>query len=247
MCSSVSGLAFVWNYGLVEGFRENLIVLSVAGLAATCVGLCLTELTSALPLSDGIYGLARSMLNPLAGYLVGFNEVLSQLVFVAHLAFLFGLCVTFMIDGDSRVMDGSDYMNGTSAALFQPMMWLLFVLIILVPALQYQHHLLWRAIIAYGVLCVLLLLVYILGSSASARVDRFPFWSGDERGLGPLFPSSAGGFFAILPYALWVFRGVDVLTLTCSITSKVHLTSTSIQYCCFCYDFCITILAVFLF
>ncbi len=100
----------------MAGFGSFSIGTVLVGLAYLCLVLCLSEMTSALPVAGGSYGFARVMVGVRAGFLLGMSELLEYTMYVAATVLAFRQTITLA--------------TGLSAN-FEPLWWLLFFVVTL--------------------------------------------------------------------------------------------------------------------
>jgi len=141
---------YQWNTALKYGFWPCVTGVLVNGLGYICLGLCLSEMSSTLPFSGGIYGFVRAFVGPYSGYIVSHFEILSNVCRVASVCLMVGKFPTYA---------------GISSEAMEPAWWCLmfgFAMIIgLVGSIS------WKIVnILLGSGSLILLIVYICGSFA---------------------------------------------------------------------------------
>jgi ethanolamine permease len=188
----ISGDFFGWNYGLaVGGFGGMMLALTV--MTAMCIGLCssIAEMSPALPHAGGAYSFARTSMGPWAGYITGLAEnmeyILTPAVIVVGIGGYLGAIF------------------GTPAA-WEPGWWLVCYAVFV--ALN-----VWGVEASFHVtVCVTLAAMAVLAIFWIGAAPHFDL----HRWAWPYFPAGAsrlGATVGALPFALWVYLGIEQLPL----------------------------------
>ncbi len=213
----IGGQLFSWNVALKAGFYSFLFSTIFVGSGYFCLCLCLAEMTSILPFagkifcipvgallnrfcSGGAYGFARVTLGPLGGYLVGCCESIENILYVPAALILFGSMLTTLL--------------GVSADL-EPVWWLLFYL----SALAIQTRggaLFWGFTILFGIVSLLLVVLYCLATPARADFRQYAHHSYSDD-----VSFEVRQCLKYLPLASWWFVGVEGLPLACNLAHDV--------------------------
>jgi ethanolamine permease len=188
----ISGDFFGWNFGLTAGGFGGMLAALVI-MTALYIGLCfsIAEMSPALPHTGGAYSFARTSMGPWGGYITGLAENMEYILTPAVIVVGVG---------------------GYLGAIFQtppawaPLWWLacyaLFVLLnIGGVAMSFR--------VSVGItLCALaILVVFYIGAAPLFSLHRWAL-----EGAGWL-PKGWPGVFAALPFALWVYLGIEQLPL----------------------------------
>jgi ethanolamine permease len=203
----ISGQFSGWNLGIASGGWGGLAI-AAALIAVMYLGLSfsLAEMSPALPHTGGAYSFARSTMGPWGGFVTGLAESIEYVMTPAVIVFFIGSYLTGIFE--------------TPAAL-QPLWWTgayaLFVwLNCLGVALSFKVSVV-VTLLALGVLVVFFV-------SAAPHVD-FARWAlnvgvgADGKmieladGGGPFLPFGWKGAFACMPFAVWLFLGIEELPL----------------------------------
>lgn len=189
----ISGDFFGWNFGLSEGGFGGML-LALAIMTALFAGLCssLAEMSPALPHAGGAYSFARTAMGPWGGYITGLAEnmeyILTPAVIVVGLGGYLGAIF------------------GTPPA-WEPLWWFACYALFLgfnMAGVELSFRVsLWITICALAVLTVFFL----------CAAPRFNL-RGWALGAAGWFPHGAPGVFRSLPFALWVYLGIEQLPLT---------------------------------
>ncbi|MDQ2840921.1 MAG: amino acid permease [Acidobacteriota bacterium] len=188
----ISGDFFGWNFGLVAGgFGGLLSALGIMTVLYICLCSSLAELSPALPHAGGAYSFARTALGPWCGYVTGLAE---------NIEYIFTPAVI--------VVGVGGYLGAVFQApsSFAPLWWLGCYAVFL--GLNVAGVALSFRVSVVITFCALLVLVVF----AAAAVPHFQLTRWALQG-GPWLPKGAAGIFACLPFALWVYLGIEQLPL----------------------------------
>src|SRR5712692_1906399 len=188
----ISGDFFGWNYGLVEGGFGGLVV-ALGIITALFIGLCysIAEMSPALPHAGGAYSFARTAMGPWGGYITGLAEnmeyILTPAVIVVGIGgYLGAICQT--------------------PASWAPLWWLLCYAIFV--AFNIGGVAMSFRVSVIVTLCALAILaVFYVGAAPLFGLHR---WALEGGGW---LPKGWFGIFAALPFALWVYLGIEQLPL----------------------------------
>jgi ethanolamine permease len=188
----ISGDFFGWNFGLIEGgFGGMLAALSIMTLLF--LGLCcgIAEMSPALPHAGGAYSFARTAMGPWGGYITGLAEnmeyILTPAVIVVGIGGYLGTIF------------------GTSPH-WAPIWWLACYLVFVgFNAAGVEASFRVSLVITFCALAVLL--VFFAGAAPHFDLHRWALQS------GPWLPHGWRGIVRALPFALWVYLGVEQLPL----------------------------------
>ena len=203
----ISGLFSGWNVGIASGGFGGL-ALAGALVAVMYLGLVysLAELSPALPHTGGAYSFARSALGPWGGFTTGLAESIEYIMTPAVIAYFIGTYLSAIAE---------------TAARFQPLWWIacyaLFV------ALNYWGvELSFKVSVAVTLLALAVLAVFWVSALPHADFARWALNVGVgadgalvelPEGGGAFLPLGAGGALAALPFAVWLFLGIEELPL----------------------------------
>jgi ethanolamine permease len=189
----ISGDFFGWNFGFTAGGFGGLLVALLI-ITALYIGLCfsLAELSPALPHTGGAYSFARTTMGPWAGYLTGLAENMEYIFTPAT--------IVVGIGGYLGAIFGTP-------ASWTPFWWLAsYVVFVLLNIWGVEMSFRVSAATTIGALIVLA--IFYVGAIPHFDITR---WAVTEGGW---FPRGIGGVFGALPFALWVYLGIEQLPLT---------------------------------
>ena len=185
----ISGDFFGWNFGLVAGGYGGMLA-AVAVMTVLYLGLSfsLAELSPALPHTGGAYSFARTAMGPWAGYVTGLAENMEYI-----------LTPAVIVVGVGGYL-GSIFGTADSLA---PLWWLLcYAIFVGLNLVGVETSFKVSAAIT---LCALgVLLIFFVGA--------MPHFS-PRQWAGPLFPKGARSVLEALPFALWLYLGIEQLPL----------------------------------
>jgi ethanolamine permease len=195
----ISGDFFGWNFGLLSGGFGGLITaLAIMTVLYVCLCSSLAEMSPALPHAGGAYSFARTALGPWWGYVTGLAE---------NIEYIFTPAVIVVGIGGYL---GAIF--GTPAA-WTPLWWLLcYALFIGLNIAGVE--------ISFGVsaavtLCALAVLaVFSISAAPHFNLQRWALEGSAWFSKGP------AGVFGALPFALWVYLGIEQLPLAAEETHQ---------------------------
>lgn len=188
----ISGDFFGWNFGLATGGFGGML-LAVIVMTVLYIGLCfsIAEMSPALPHAGGAYSFARTALGPWGGYITGLAEnmeyILTQAVIVVGIGGYLGAIF------------------GTPHA-WEPLWWLLcygvFVALNIWGVEMTFHVSVLVTLVALAVLAV-----FWVGAAPHFNLAHWatPYF---PKGVAP-----AKAALAELPFALWLYLGIEQLPL----------------------------------
>ncbi len=188
----ISGDFFGWNFGLVEGgFGGMLAALGIMTLLFAALCSSIAEMSPALPHAGGAYSFARTAMGPWGGYVTGLAEnmeyILTPAVIVVGLGGYLG-----SIFGTSSHWD--------------PLWWLLCY-IVFVGFNMVGVELSFRVSLWITLCALAILVLFFVGAAPRFNLHG---WALGAHGW---FPNGMAGTLRALPFALWVYLGIEQLPL----------------------------------
>jgi ethanolamine permease len=189
----ISGDFFGWNFGFTAGGFSGLIIALLI-MTALYIGLCssLAELSPALPHTGGAYSFARTTMGPWGGYLTGLAENMEYIFTPAT--------IVVGIGGYLGAIFGTP-------ASWTPLWWLACYVVFVVLNI-WGVEMSFRVSAATTIGALTVLAVFYAGAIPRFDLHR---WALDG---GAFLPKGIGGVFGALPFALWVYLGIEQLPLT---------------------------------
>ncbi|MEY4575804.1 MAG: hypothetical protein RL701_507, partial [Pseudomonadota bacterium] len=203
----ISGQFSGWNLGLAAGGWGGMFIAALI-VAVMYWSLCfsLSELSPALPHTGGAYSFARATLGPFGGFVTGLAESIEYIMTPAVIVFFIGNYLSAIFD---------------TPASFAPVWWVASYA--LFGWLNYAGvELSFKVSIVVTLLALAILTVFCVSALPSADFSRWALNIGagpDGRmvelpqGGGPWLPFGLSGAFAALPFAVWLFLGIEELPL----------------------------------
>ncbi len=188
----ISGDFFGWNYGMASGGFGGMMIALLA-MTAMYIGLCfsIAEMAPALPHAGGAYSFARTALGPWGGYITGLAENMEYILTPAVIVVGVGGYLSAIF--------------GTPSA-WEPIWWLACYAVFValnVWGVEMSFH----VSVVVTVIALLVLAVFWVGAAGRLDIARWAV---------PLFPAGAGkagASLAELPFALWLYLGIEQLPL----------------------------------
>jgi ethanolamine permease len=154
---AIGGQYYRWNDALQSGFWPIVGTLFFNGLGYICMICCLSEMTSTLPFSGGIYGFVRAFLGPYSGYVASRFEIVLDICYAASAVIFLG---SFTHDA------------GLSHHTVEPAWWCLMFGIAMTISLV-GGKLFWTFNNMVACTITVLLVMYILGSFAAVNYNEY--------------------------------------------------------------------------
>lgn len=178
-----------WSLTFEHGFWPVVSALILNGIGYICLTLCMSEMSSTLPFSGGIYGFVRAFLGPFSGYIASRFELLLNIS---------------MVSISTLVVAAFPTIAGISTIEQEPAWWCLFygfAMIVILMGGNVFRVWVWLS----GSFALVLMLIYIFGSFQS--VDYNTWANGDH-------PFSGSDFMGAFPFTSPVYLGIQYLPLT---------------------------------
>ncbi|MGA1370748.1 MAG: amino acid permease [Pseudomonadales bacterium] len=199
----ISGHFSGWNIGLATSGWGGMFIATVL-IAIMYLGLTfsIAEMSPALPHTGGAYSFARTAMGPWGGFLTGVAENVEFVLVPGVIVFFIGTYLTGIF--------------GTPEA-WQPLWWIggyaVFVTLNSVGV-----ELTFRLTIVVTLLALACLLAFWVTALPHIDFSRWALNVGPggvelAQGNGPFLPSGIQGVFAALPFAVWLFLGIEQLPL----------------------------------
>jgi ethanolamine permease len=188
----ISGDFFGWNFGLAAGgFGGMMLALLI--MTVMYVGLCLSiaEMSPTLPHAGGAYSFARTAMGPLAGYITGLAENMEYILTPA--------VIVVGIGGYLGAVFGT-------APSWEPFWWLV-AYGIFVTLNVWGVEMTFQVSIVVTIAALAVLAVFWVGAIPHFDLARWatPFFPADK--------SRMVSAIAELPFALWLYLGIEQLPL----------------------------------
>jgi ethanolamine permease len=188
----ISGDFFGWNYGFAAGgFGGMLLALVAVTVLYAGLSFSIAELSPALPHTGGAYSFARSTMGVWGGYITGLAENMEYILTPATIVVGIGSYLGAIFGTDPR---------------YAPLWWLACY-VVFVGVNIWGVELSFRFTVLVTVCALAVLIVFYAGAIPHFDLDR---WALEGRGW---LPKGWAGVFAALPFALWLYLGIEQLPL----------------------------------
>jgi ethanolamine permease len=187
----ISGDFFGWNFGLASGFGGMLGALII--MTVLYIGLCfsIAEMSPALPHAGGAYSFARTAMGPWGGYITGLAENMEYILTPA--------VIVVGVGGYLGAIFGT-------LSVYAPLWWLAsYAIFVAFNVVGVEMS--FRVSIIITLCALAILVVFYVGAAPLFSLDR---WALEG---GPWFPKGWAGVLTALPFALWVYLGIEQLPL----------------------------------
>ena len=202
----ISGHYSGWNFGLANGWGSMLVALFI--IAAMYWGLIfsLAEMSPALPHTGGAYSFARSTMGPWGGFVTGLAESIEYVMTPAVIVFFIGSYLTGIFE--------------TPSAL-QPVWWI-GCYAVFVTLNYWGVELSFKISVVVTLLALAILAFFFVSAAPYVDISRWALniAAGPDgkpvelpNGGGPFLPFGIGGAMAALPFAVWLYLGIEELPL----------------------------------
>jgi ethanolamine permease len=194
----ISGDFFGWNFGLVEGgFGGMLAALAIMTVLFLCLCCGLAEMSPALPHAGGAYSFARTAMGPWGGYITGLAENMEYILTPAVIVVAIGGYLGTIF--------------GTPPG-WAPFWWLVcYTVFVGFNAAGVEASFRVSLVITFCALAVLL--IFFVGALPHFDLHRLAL---EDRGVlrsNSWLPHGWRGVLRALPFALWVYLGIEQLPL----------------------------------
>lgn len=203
----ISGQFSGWNLGLAAGGWGGMFIAALI-VSLMYWGLCfsLAELSPALPHTGGAYSFARTTLGPFGGFVTGLAESIEYIMTPAVTVFFIGTYLNGIFDTPAA---WSPLWWLASYVLFG---WLNFAGVELSFKISVVVTLLALSVLGFFCASAIASLDFSrwalnIGASAQGQLIELP------RGHGAFLPFGWRGAFSALPFAVWLFLGIEELPL----------------------------------
>ncbi len=188
----ISGDFFGWNFGLRDGgFGGMLAALAVMTLLFGALCGSIAEMSSALPHTGGAYSFARTAMGPWAGFITGLAENMEYILTPA--------VIVVGVGGYLGAIFGTP-------SEWQPLWWL-GCYIVFVAFNVVGVELSFRVSLIVTLCALGVLSVFFCGAIPHFDLQK---WALGKSGW---FPQGWQGILRALPFALWVYLGIEQLPL----------------------------------
>lgn len=184
----ISGNYFGWNFSVLEaGFAGTMIAVALMAVLFISLSLCIAELASAIPLAGGLFAYTRCALGRFGGFLAGFGSFVE-----------YGICAPVVCTGVGGYINFLWPSIPSFAAGVA-----LYVVLICIQLMGIDGFAKFETAVT-AIAVALLVILYIFGLPHVDQANLLP-------SAGPAIPGGISGVWSSLPYAMWLFMGIEML------------------------------------
>lgn len=210
----ISGHFSGWNLGLGFGWGSMFVATIVVTVMFAGLAFSIAEMAAALPHSGGAYSFARSAMGPWAGLIAGVAQNIEYTFTAAVVVFFIGVYCGVLFD---------------AAPEFQPALWVACYAIFFGVNL-FGAEVSFRIAAVVTLVALGCLAIFLVVGAPNIDFSRWALnISVSDSGLveasqgdSPWFPMGAQGVLAAMPFALWLFLGVEQIPLAAEETVDTH-------------------------
>jgi len=189
-----------WNQGLIEGgFGGMLIATLLVILMYACLCISMAELSTMMPYSGGAYAFARAAMGPWGGLIAGLSQMMEYQFALSTIVVAIGI----EVDSILGEMFGQSFSS--------PILWCgIIVVFLLLNA--WDTKLFFKSAIILAIAPIAVLVVF--WTLAIPQFDMKYLLSVDAAaGVSKWLPNGLVGIAWSMPFAIWFFLSIEVVTL----------------------------------
>lgn len=199
---TIGGQVFSWNDGLKAGFWEFFTCTVLTGSAYICLALCLSEMTSALPFSGGLFGFVRVTISPFWGFMVACCETIQNIFYVAASIIPFGEVISHATQLPRE---------------YEPIYWLIFFSVS-ISVNVFNGRTFWIFVNIMSSVSILLILVYVFGTFQYCNFPRYALDVQHDTGTKHF---NFTKMLEQIPLSSWFYVGMELIPLAGAHTAVV--------------------------
>ena len=198
----ISGEFSGWNYGTATaGFGGMAIAVVIVIVMYFTMYFSIGEMAAAMPHTGGAYSFARAAMGPWGGFVTGLAESIEYVVTTAVVVFFSASYLNFALN---------------SFFGFQLPGWLAYALLYAVFVLVnwLGAAIGFRLAIVVSIVSIAILAVFVIVAIATGGFDPANLLAKKpDAGQSELLPHGLLPIFAVIPFAMWFFLGIEELPL----------------------------------
>ncbi|MCI1222750.1 amino acid permease [Bifidobacterium subtile] len=202
----ISGDFSGWNGGIAQAGWGGMLIAALVVYAMYVMMLnSISEMASAMPHTGGAYSFARAAMGPWGGFFTGLAETIEYVMTAATIVYFSSAYA------DAILSDLTGY-SLTQHGL-QWVWWLiLYIVFVVVNWLGAETSFHFAQIIS--VVALAIVAVFGIGAIVSGAIDFSSLLNiKPEQGDNAFLPFGAGAIFYAMPFAMWLFLGIEQLPL----------------------------------
>ena len=217
-----AGLAGLWGIGVAavisgnfSGWNGGIATAGWGGFAIATVVIVvmyvmmiesISEMASAMPHTGGAYSFARAAMGPWGGFVTGLAETIEYVMTT-------GVVIFFSAQYADAILAE---LTGGFSLIGMGLSWVwwlvLYVVFVLLNAAGASAS--FRFAVVVAIMSVAILVVYAAMALFSGKADFSTLWDITPQAGGSVFlPFGVGAVFFAMPFAMWLFLGIEELPL----------------------------------
>jgi len=189
-----------WNQGLIEGgFGGMLIATLLIILMYGCLCISMAELSALMPFTGGVYGFARAALGPWAGLMAGISQIIEYQLALSTIVVAIGMGLNSVI----KAMAGITILN--------PILWSVVIAVFL-GLNSWDTKLFFRSAIILSIAPLMVLVAFWFLAIPHFDIS-YLLLNVSHADANRLLPNGLVGIAWALPFAVWFFLSIEVVTL----------------------------------
>ncbi|MDD6373847.1 MAG: amino acid permease [Bifidobacteriaceae bacterium] len=202
----VSGDFSGWNGGIAEaGWGGMVIAAIIVYIMYYCMLNCISEMASAMPHTGGAYSFARAAMGPWGGFVTGLAETVEYVMTAATITYFSSAYADSICSG----LTGYSLDDHGLQWVWWIIMYVIFVALNWAGA---EASFRFSEIITIMSLAVLAFFAIV--AIASGQVDFSSLFDiQPDAGQSTFLPHGVGAIFFAMPFAMWLFLGIEQLPL----------------------------------
>ncbi|KAJ3258660.1 hypothetical protein HK103_003449 [Boothiomyces macroporosus] len=190
----ISGEYSAWNMGLVNGWGSLFSAAIIANLYYWCLLLCLAELSTAMPFSGGQLTFVAATMGNVFAYIVGFTVFMQFLLLYSQTALVVGDFYMTLAGLTNQQMEYYQYFVNLIVILF-------------CSAIATDLKLFCRVVWGLTAISIIMIVVVLILMIPKFHLGAFQMNLGFDN--GPFLNNGITGIFQSIPYAIWLFIGIE--------------------------------------
>lgn len=203
----VSGDFSGWNGGIAQaGWGGMLVAAIVVYLMYVLMLNSISEMASAMPHTGGAYSFARAAMGPWGGFFTGLAETIEYVMTAATIVYFSSAYA------DAILADLTGYSLDDHG--MQWVWWLiLYVVFVLINWAGAETSFRFASVVSIAALAIVA--IFGVGAFVSGKVDFSTLLNiAPQAGGSSFLPFGAGAIFFAMPFAMWLFLGIEQLPLS---------------------------------
>lgn len=208
----VSGDFSGWNGGIAQAGWGGMLIAGIVVYVMYVLMLnSISEMASAMPHTGGAYSFARAAMGPWGGFFTGLAETIEYVMTAAVVVYFSSAYA------DAIISNLSGY--SLDAHGLQWVWWLiLYTVFVVVNWAGAQASFRFAQIVSIAALVIVV--IFAIGAWASGKIDFGSLLDiGPMHGNGSFLPFGVSAVFYAMPFAMWLFLGIEQLPLA---AEEVH-------------------------